>query len=110
MFEVPASEKSKVTAHWLREAISNYEIGDEVFHRAFLANVIFLIADKSEALVSEDAQEQLRAMGNEKIIFWASGDSLPGPYAIVNQELRDVWRLVDDSSGTSMIMVKPQWR
>lgn len=56
--------------------------------------------------ITKEADEHLKQLGNLFIVIVAESDLLPGPYTLVGNEMRDVWKIVDDSFGTCMTTLK----
>jgi hypothetical protein len=88
--------------------VGAYETKDDVFHTAFLDTVVFSGADGAHVNFTKEAQEYLGKLGNQHVIFVPSFELLPGPYVLIGNELRDVWKITDDSHGTCMATLKPQ--
>ena len=104
-----SNEKSiQLTEKWLHEIIDEYKNRDDIFTESFLSGVIFY--GPSESKLTNEAQEYLKKHGNKWIKFLsASGPiPLPGPYACIAGNMRDVWKLVEDSHGTCMTSIRPQ--
>ncbi|KAK0631095.1 amidase signature domain-containing protein [Bombardia bombarda] len=97
----------ELTADWVKAAVAGY-LEDDVFDAAFLATVIFCQAEDSHVDLTSAAREYICKLGNQRVIFADLPDVLPGPYAIVGAQLRDVWKLIDDSYGTCMAALQPQ--
>jgi hypothetical protein len=91
----------------MRKTVEEYEKGDDVFDKAFLATVIFYGVEEHDVTLTDRAREYLGKLGNKHIAFITSPRLLPGPYVLVGNELRDVWKLVNDSNGTCMVTLKP---
>jgi hypothetical protein len=108
VFNLPQGEKPTVTSDWMRELVEKYNSCDDVFDKAFLEIVVFAGAREYDVEFTDEAQQYLRELGNQQVVFVSSPGLLPGPYALVGGELRDVWKLVDDSNGTCMATLKPQ--
>ena len=99
-----------LTVEWIEHVIATYERGDDVFQRAFLRTVIFSGANEGEVDLPLKARDHLATVGTQRIIFLPSSSVLSGPYLFVGHQLRDVWKIVDDSHGTCMETLKPQSR
>ncbi|KAK4228636.1 amidase signature domain-containing protein [Podospora fimiseda] len=95
VFRLPPDETSKIALEWVRSAVERYQ-ADDVFQIAFL-----------ETLTNE-AKEYLQKLGNKQVVFLHAPSLLPGPYYMVQNQLRDVWRLFNDTHGTWMITLKSQ--
>ena len=110
MFTLPKDNKLRVTADWVRGLVRQYESEDDVFQRAFLATVVFSGAEEVDVEFTEEAQAYLNQLGNRHVVFVArpSQPLLPGPYVLVERELRDVWKIMDDTNGTCVATLKPQ--
>lgn len=80
--------------------MENYKSTDDVFHEAFLVGVLFYGIREDEAEITDQARMYLSKLGNKWIEYKSSAGTgrevLPGPYLLLNNQLRDVWRLVDD--------------
>ncbi|PTB59993.1 hypothetical protein M431DRAFT_488772 [Trichoderma harzianum CBS 226.95] len=87
VFPVPPETSTEISMAWMRKILDEYRT-DDVFNQAFLANVVF-------------------EHGMKQYAFGSSSNYLPGPHVMVDQELREVWKLVDDSYGTCMVTLKP---
>ncbi|OKL58530.1 hypothetical protein UA08_06367 [Talaromyces atroroseus] len=90
------------------EVCGGYHDCDDVFDEAFLHTVVFNGNEIGEVEYADEAREYLRQLGNEETLFVSSPELLPGPYALVGGELRDVWKLVDDTNGTCMTTLESQ--
>lgn len=88
--------------------LCRYKTADDVFDDAFLATVIFHGASEDDVELAEEAQAYLAKLGIKQVIFLALPELLPRLYALVGNELRDVWKLVDDADETYMATLKPQ--
>ncbi|UKZ82671.1 hypothetical protein TrVFT333_010465 [Trichoderma virens FT-333] len=95
----------------MRRRLDEYK-KDDVFNETFLANVIFLESRKRHRIdkhsITKETIKFLKEHGMKQCIFSSSPNYLPGPHVMVGQELREVWKLVDDSNGTCMVTLKPQ--
>ncbi|KAL7917263.1 amidase signature enzyme [Trichoderma austrokoningii] len=98
------SPATSITVELICKSLDEYK-HDDVFREEFLACVVFNTSRKPS--ISDEAISLLREHGI-KYVVTSSKDYLPGPHVIVDQELREVWKLVDDSNGTCMVTVKPQ--
>ncbi|PNP47805.1 hypothetical protein THARTR1_10490 [Trichoderma harzianum] len=111
VFPVPPKRSTKISEAWVRKHLDEYKT-DDVFNEAFLANVVFLEPRKRHGFgrhpITKDAIKFLRERGMKRYTFSSSSNYPLGPYVLVNQELREVWKLVDDSNGTCMVTLKPQ--
>jgi hypothetical protein len=109
--EVRLATVFKIPAHkdgpdpWISKHLAEYKL-DDVFSEEFLAHVVFIVPRKS--CVSKEAIKVLEESGMKDYIFVSSTDYSPGPHAIVDQELREVWKLVEDSYASCMVTLKPQ--
>ncbi|KAM0455117.1 hypothetical protein ACHAPV_008008 [Trichoderma viride] len=91
---------------WTSEASDSDYRRDDVFSEEFLAFVVFIVPRKS--YVSKEAIHVLKENGMKEYVVVSSTSYSPGPHVIVDQELREVWRLVDDSHASCMVTLKPQ--
>ncbi|KAL3590974.1 hypothetical protein FPOAC2_13179 [Fusarium poae] len=107
VFVLPPDDRSHIAAEWLKERVASYR-QDDVFHNDFLANIIFHSAGKDALDITDDAAQYLREIGNQATAFSTSTGLRPGPYACINQQLRQAWKLVDDFNGTCMVTLKPR--
>ncbi|KAJ4251076.1 hypothetical protein NW762_011727 [Fusarium torreyae] len=107
VFRLPQADRVHITAEWLKEKVASYQ-QDDVFHNDFLANIIFHGAERDALDITDDAAKYLREIGNQATACSTSAGLLPGPYACVNQQLREAWKLVDDFNGTCMVTLKPR--
>lgn len=101
--------KFEITGQWGKERVQKCN-SDDVFHGGFFSNIVFHGAEEDNIAITAEAAEYLAEIGNKQTVFSSLPRLLPGPYACVNQELREVWKLVDDSNGTCMITLKPSSR
>ncbi|KAF4992471.1 hypothetical protein FGRMN_7142 [Fusarium graminum] len=103
----PESVNEIITAKWLKDTVEIYR-QDDVFHTSFLGNIIFCGADRETVSLTDEATAYLGEIGNQSTFCTASPELLPGPYAYVNQQLREAWKLMDDFNGTCMVTLKPR--
>jgi hypothetical protein len=108
VFTLPKDDKLKVTADYIRQQVNRYNEVDDVFHNAFLATVVLEGTKEDVITITNDAREYLHGLGTQRIICTESENLLPGPYAVVGDQLRDAWKLIDDINGTCMVTLKPQ--
>ncbi|KAI1117723.1 amidase signature domain-containing protein [Nemania sp. NC0429] len=108
VFSLPHNKYQRVSREWIQSSVENYLTIDDVFKLSFLRTVVFYGAAEGDADVTTDAHEYLTQKGNERIVFLTEPFLRPGPYYCHGEELRDVWKLVDDTSGTCMVTLKPQ--
>lgn len=92
--------------------VQRYKTQDDVFNQSFLYYVLFKVVpgfDQHDVQITPEAKNYLKAPGNMAWSFDAAlpTELLPGPYALVKGELRQVLKLVDDSNGTCMATLKP---
>ncbi|EHK20648.1 uncharacterized protein TRIVIDRAFT_223620 [Trichoderma virens Gv29-8] len=111
VFLVPSDGSTIISDEWMRRRLDEYK-KDDVFNEAFLANVIFLESRKRHRIdkhsITKETIKFLKEHGMKQCIFSSSPNYLPGPHVMVDQELREVWKLVDNSNGTCMVTLKPQ--
>ncbi|EHK47285.1 uncharacterized protein TrAtP1_010052 [Trichoderma atroviride] len=105
VFSIPPDGPASITDEWIRKCLDGYK-HDDVFGEEFLQCVVFNTSRKLS--VSNEAIHLLREHGMKEYVVTSSTDYFPGPHVIVDQELREVWKLVDDSNGTCMVTLKPQ--
>lgn len=107
VFEIPQDEADP----WISKHLAEYKLND-VFSAEFLAVVVFIVPREScvskEEINVLDEIKILEENGMKEYIFVSSTDYSPGPHVIVDQELREVWKLVDDSYASCMVTLKPQ--
>ncbi|CAI7586228.1 unnamed protein product [Penicillium manginii] len=112
VFAISGSAKAIITEEWVREIVESCKSTDDVFHEAFLAGVMFYGIREDEAKITDQARMYLSNFGNKWIKYVSSADTdrevLPGPYVLLKNQLRDVWRLVDDVNRTCMVTLRPQ--
>jgi hypothetical protein len=98
-----------VAATWVQDQIARYSSEDDVFNEQFLATVIFhgSSSQEEDIKVTDEAHVYLRRRGTEQVVCTSVPQLLPGPFAIVGSQLRDVWKLVDDVNGTCMVTLSP---
>ncbi|KAL6895047.1 amidase signature domain-containing protein [Trichoderma evansii] len=97
----------RVSVAWIRDCLDEYR-RDDVFSKEFLAYVVFVAPRKPKPQVSKEAIHFLKEHGMKEHIVLSSTDYSPGPHVIVDQQLREVWKLVDDLHGTCVVTLKPQ--
>ncbi|KAL4939101.1 amidase signature domain-containing protein [Aspergillus oleicola] len=111
VFDVPESVKT-IHRDWIRDQVDSYMKHDDVFHESFLAGVIFSSAEVEELVVSDESRAYLAERGNQFIVYDNANqnkDTLPpGPYVIIGERLRNVWRLFEDPQGAFMTTLQPQ--
>ncbi|KAM0259427.1 hypothetical protein ACHAQJ_003321 [Trichoderma viride] len=105
VFNIPPGNPAKISYEYMRQCLDEYR-SDDVFRDDFLACVVFHASRKLH--ISKDVIGFLKARGMKEYIVNSSPGYLPGPHVIVRQELREVWKLIDDINGTCMITLKPQ--
>ncbi|KAF7555388.1 hypothetical protein G7Z17_g2234 [Cylindrodendrum hubeiense] len=71
--------------------------------------MVFIGPGPDDIEITPEALRYLRSLGNTATIsdITLFPQLLPGPYALVKQVLREVWKLVDDSNGTCMATLRP---
>lgn len=111
VFSVAQCPKSKITESWMQESVQKYKSTDDVFHEAFLSGVIFHGASE-DVEIADNAQDFLSKLGTQWIQYMPptspAQNLLPGPYVLVGNRLRDVWRLFDDTNGAFMMTFRPR--
>ncbi|KAM6478094.1 amidase signature domain-containing protein [Trichoderma sp. SZMC 28011] len=111
VFPVPPENSIYISEEWMRKHLDEYKT-DDVFNEAFLANVVFLESLERNAFgrphITKEAVNFLYEHGMKRYTKSSSSNYLPGPHVLVDQELREVWKLVDDSNGTCMVTLKPK--
>ncbi len=110
MFTLPhGHELAEVTATWIQDQVEIYSSQDDVFTEEFLATIIFHSNSQEEGVkITHEAHAYLQGRGTEQVVSSSLPQLLPGPYALVGKQLRDVWKLTDDINGTCMATLKPQ--
>lgn len=103
MFKIPQHEDG--LDPFISKHLAEYML-DDVFSQEFLAVVVFIVPRKS--CISKEEIKILEENGMKEYIFVSSTDYSPGPHVIVDQELREVWKLVEDSYASCMVTLKPQ--
>ncbi|QKX64226.1 uncharacterized protein TRUGW13939_11399 [Talaromyces rugulosus] len=111
IFNFPREEDStRVTLDWVLKCLKSYQnCNDDVWGTAFLETVVFNvlnIGDKVEC--TDEVRDYLCRLGSQETLFVSLLELLPDPYSLVGKELRDVWKLVDDSNGTCRTALVPQ--
>lgn len=109
VMRLPPEPNPTITAAWVLDVIAEY-VRDDVFQTSFLDTVVFSRTYASDFEITQEAYEHLKQLGNRYIVIVAEPDPPPGPYALVGNEMRDVWKIVDDSFGTCMTTLRPQSR
>lgn len=111
VFTVPASGNdacATVDQNWIQKAVKDYEIVDDAFHQAFLTTVVFNGEGMRKPRVTPEAKQHLTQLGTQDIVLCSDiVDLPPGPYYRTGHQLRDVWKLEDDTYGTCMVTVAP---
>ncbi|KKP04311.1 hypothetical protein THAR02_03588 [Trichoderma harzianum] len=109
VFPIPPEASTEISEAWMRKILDEYKT-DDMFNEAFLANVVFLQprGRRGEHPVTKDAIKFLQEHGMKDYTFISSSNYLPGPHVLADQELREVWKMVDDSNGTCMVTLKLQ--
>ncbi|KAK5096304.1 hypothetical protein LTR70_003057 [Exophiala xenobiotica] len=92
----------------MRSKVEEYVQVDDIFDTAFLSTIIFRGLEPSKLTIAETAQAYLKTLGNQKVTSLSAQELLPGPYIIVKETLRDVWKVVDDAYGTCITTLRPQ--
>ncbi|KAK3345659.1 hypothetical protein B0H65DRAFT_574824 [Neurospora tetraspora] len=112
VFSVPSSGKdarSTVRLSWIQKALKDYEMVDDVFDQAFLATVVFNGGGKRKPRITPKAKQYLTKLGARGIVLCSGvADLPPGPYYMTGHQMRDVWKLEDDTYGTCMVTVAPK--
>jgi hypothetical protein len=92
--------------------VEKYKSDDDVFHEAFLSGVVFHGVGENDVEIEDHARAFLSKLGTIWIKCMPEGSPerklLPGPYVLLGNHLRDVWRLFDDSNGAFMVTFYPQ--
>lgn len=111
MFSIEKGASAEFNAAWFRERIETYVKTDDVFHVAFLQIVILYGIEEGDAHLTKDASDFLKESGTCFLhCHPGSSDkiaSTPGPYALMDGALHEVWRLYPDSQGCFMSTVEP---
>lgn len=92
----------------MRQQVNTYNEVDDVFHNAFLATVVLHGLGQDSVTITTEARDYLDGLGTKCVICIDSETLLPGPYAVIGNQLRDAWKLIDDVNGTCMVTLKPQ--
>ncbi|KAH6999149.1 hypothetical protein BKA56DRAFT_685085, partial [Ilyonectria sp. MPI-CAGE-AT-0026] len=105
VFCTPRQNGFQVTKEWIHQGVKWYKAQCDVFNTSFLYYVVFKVVpgvDQHDVQITPDAENYLKALGNMAWSFDAAlpAELLPGPYALVKGELRQVLKLVDDSMAT----------
>ncbi|KAJ4402241.1 hypothetical protein N0V85_005351 [Neurospora sp. IMI 360204] len=112
VFSVPSSGKDAhetVRLSWIQKALKDYETVDDVFDQAFLATVVFNGGGKRKPRITPEAKQYLTKLGARDIVLCSGvADLPPGPYYMTGHQMRDVWKLEDDTYGTCMVTVAPK--
>ncbi|KUJ08791.1 amidase signature enzyme [Mollisia scopiformis] len=92
-------DKRIITEQWIKRQITDYQIADDVFHNAFLAGIIVV----GDSELDAGAQAFLKGAGMQWLHVMASSTTgyklQPGPYALLDDHLRNVYRAYRDTSG-----------
>ena len=107
-----AESPTSISDIWLQSRIANYRENDDVFQLEFLEGVIFMSKGNHELEISPAAKGYLETLGTKWIHFlsvesYPNSNLKPGPYAVVDDRLREVWRLYSDTNGTLLTALKP---
>jgi hypothetical protein len=95
---------------WLEESIGKALILDDVLNEEFL-HTILITGPGAEAFMAESAEDLLRSAGESwgtvnVQILGDESELLPGPYAVIGQELWQIHRLYEDTQGAFLVPVK----
>ncbi|KAH7264620.1 amidase signature domain-containing protein [Fusarium solani] len=104
---LPQHESIQITVEWLQDRLGLYS-KDDVFNNSFLANIVFHSPEQDTVAFTKEAADYLEGLDTQTTSVCSLSGLLPGPYVYVNQQLRHVWKLVDDSNGTCMVTLKPR--
>ncbi|KAH7169961.1 hypothetical protein EDB81DRAFT_940931 [Dactylonectria macrodidyma] len=101
-------EKSLVTEKWVRRVIESYRDADNMFDWCFLQHIIFIGPDSANIEMMPAAECYLCALG---CLSFSSDPSLfpeilPGPYVLIEQCLREVFKVVDDANTTCAMTLR----
>ena len=107
VFSVSNNDTLTITADWILSRLKIYNL-DDVFENAFLELVVLAGMKLTRVEITEEARTCLGKLRNLEILIACSTDLLPGPYAVRDGKLRDVWKLYEDSNETCMTTLKPQ--
>lgn len=111
VFRVPEGCPSKITVNWLQHNIEHYQKEDDVFQPDFLRRILLYGAKEEDVEIADGVDEFLNSIGTRWIRCLPSespGSSLtPGPYALVQDRLRKVYRLHNDMNGAFLAAVEP---
>jgi hypothetical protein len=87
-----------ITEQWVKRQIIDYQNADDVFHNAFLAGIIVV----GDSELDTDAQVFLKRAGMQWLHVMVSstaGSKLQlGPYVLLDNHLRNVYRAYRDTS------------
>jgi hypothetical protein len=108
---IKISPGDSIDAKYLQSRIQHYITTCDVFTLDFLHCVEFIGADQGDVDFQRDAKEQLNQWGNSWVKFTrtetANGGPPPGPYVVVDQHLRQVWRVYDDFAKAFLVTTWP---
>jgi hypothetical protein len=112
LIQAPEGDKA-IDEGWIKDTVNRFETSDDVFQISFLSAVIFVTASNhSKFEITDGARKFLQSKGTHSVrhVPQLRGHEslLPGPYVIVQNRLRTVWRLYDDSYGTFVSTLRPQ--
>ncbi|KAE9372705.1 hypothetical protein N431DRAFT_483442 [Stipitochalara longipes BDJ] len=113
VFLVSEESPTSISDIWLRSLVTNYIEEDDVFQLEFLEGVVFVSKGNYAIEVAPSAKVYLEGLGTK----WIHSFSLevqvgynikPGPYAVVDGHLREIWKLYSDTNGTLLTALKPE--
>ena len=99
-----------ITEAWLQDTIKQY-LQDDVFRSEFLQLVAFHGAKVGQVDLVPEAKTFLHSLGTERISFLDperhDQGLLPGPYVVLEDAFREVWKLYEDSYETLLLTLQP---
>lgn len=100
-----------VDVDWFKSKISFYQNNDDVFQDAFLRTIVLHGFKDEDVKIWPDTWEYLKNIGATSVHCITKSPSsdhiMPGPYAIVQGSLQEIWRLYEDTNGCFFTAVQP---
>jgi hypothetical protein len=112
VFLVSKESPTNISDVWLQSLVTNYIEKDDVFQREFLEGVVFASKDNHLFDVAPSAKAYLEGLGTKWIHYLPLELQIrcnikPGPYAVVDGHLREIWKLYSDTNSTLLTALKP---
>lgn len=106
----PKQECSVITDTWLQSTLDEYR-KDDVFQDEFLQGIVFRTSQNDVANLTPEARALLEKHDTEWICSLDAGELghkvRPGPYILIDNHLREVWRLYRDTQEVFRLTLQP---